>query len=87
MTMVKKREMAKDSNIVHQYFKKEFEAGFILVKVNPVHFTGTELTVLADGNVTARDLQFDADIHEDLAVDGFQPGSALEFNLYFSGLV
>ena len=79
--------MAKDSNIVHQYFKREFEEGFILVKVNPVHYNGTELTVMKDGNVSARELQFDADIHEDLAVDGFLPGSALEFNLYFSGLL
>ena len=79
--------MAKDSNIVHQYFKKQFEEGFLLVKVNPVHYTGIELTVSADGKVASRELQFDADIHEDLAVDGFQAGSAMEFNLYFAGLL
>ncbi|MEJ7647368.1 MAG: hypothetical protein WKF87_22435 [Chryseolinea sp.] len=79
--------MAKDSNIVHEYFKKEFSEGIILVKVNPVHYTGIELTVLPDGKVSSRQLEFDSDIHEDLALDGFQPGSSLEFNLYFAGLL
>ena len=79
--------MAKDSNIVHQYFKKEFIEGFILVKVNPVHHNGLELTISANGEVTSRELQFDGDIYEDLAVDGFQPGSSMEFNLYYAGLV
>jgi len=87
MTLVKKREMAKDSNIVHQYFRKDFAEGFILVKVNPVHYTGTELTVLPDGKVESRNLQFDADILEDLAIDGFHPASAMAFNLYFAGLL
>jgi hypothetical protein len=78
--------MAKDSNIVHQYFRKAFDEGLILVKVNPVHFRGTELIILPDGTVQSRDLEFDPTIHEDLSADGFEPASALEFNLYHIGL-
>ncbi|MBL0744915.1 hypothetical protein [Chryseolinea lacunae] len=78
--------MGKDSNIVHQYFRKEFEGMTILVKVNPILWKGTELTLLPSGAVERRDLDFDAEVLEDLKVDGFEDGSALEFNLYLSGL-
>ena len=74
------------SNIVHQYFKKEWEGSKILVKVNPIHWKGTEIVIDADGNAEARDLDFDAEILDDLKVDGFEPSSPLEFNLYYSGL-
>jgi hypothetical protein len=76
----------KTSNIVHQYFRKEFEEAIILVKVNPLFFSGSEITVMKNGTVEVRELEFDQDIFEDLAEDGFQPASPLEFNLYFSGL-
>lgn len=79
--------MAKDSNIVHHYFKKEFGDATILVKVNPILFKGTEITILPDGKIQLRELDFDAGIAEDLKVDGFEAGSALEFNLYLSGLL
>jgi hypothetical protein len=79
--------MAKDSNIVHQYFKKEFGHATILVKVNPILFKGTELTILPEGKIHLRELEFDEGITEDLKVDGFETGSALEFNLYLSGLL
>jgi hypothetical protein len=78
--------MAKDSNIVHQYFRKKFEDSTILVKVNPIVFKGTEITLLPDGEITYRDLTFDEDIIEDLKIDGFEEASALEFNLHYSGL-
>ena len=78
--------MAKSSNIVHQYFKKEFEEATILVKVNPLLFTGTEITVHKEGEVEMREMEFDEHIFEDLAEDGFIESSPLEFNLYFSGL-
>lgn len=79
--------MAKaSSNIVHQYFKKELEGSKILVKVNPIHWKGTEITIDPDGAVAGRDLDFDEEILEDLKTDGFEPASALEFNLYYSGL-
>ena len=74
------------SNIVHRYFKKEWEGGHILVRVNPVHLKGTELIVRPDGKVEQRNLQFDEAIFEDLAADNFTEASALEFQLYFSGL-
>jgi hypothetical protein len=78
--------MAKASNIVHQYFKKEFEEVKILVKVNPIGYTGTEITVLKTGEIEMRDLEFDEAIFDDLEADGFETASPLEFNLYYSGL-
>ena len=79
--------MGKDSNIVHQYFRKEFDEMIILVKVNPILWKGTELTLLPSGKVERRELEFDEGILEDLKVDGFEAASAMEFNLYLSGLV
>jgi hypothetical protein len=78
--------MAKESNIVHQYFKKKFEDVTILVKVNPLLFKGIEITLLPNGECEMRTLEFDEGIMEDLATDGFEKASALEFNLYYSGL-
>jgi hypothetical protein len=79
--------MAKDSNIVHQYFKKEIEGVKILVKVNPILFKGAEITVDANGHGELRELEFDQDIFEDLKADEFEEASPLEFNLYLNGLV
>lgn len=78
--------MAKENNIVHQYFKKELEGAKILVKVNPIHLKGTELIVYEDGEKEMRKLDFDAEIMDDLKADGFEEISALQFNLYESGL-
>ena len=78
--------MAKSSNIVHQYFKKEFEEATILVKVNPILFTGTEITVHKNGETEMREMEFDQNIFLDLAEDGFVESSPLEFNLYHAGL-
>ncbi len=74
------------SNIVHRYFKKELDGGTILVRVNPVYLKGTELQVHSNGKVDRRDLQFDEAIYTDLAADDFKEASALEFQLYASGL-
>lgn len=79
--------MAKDSNIVHQYFKKEIEGSKILIKVNPIHFTGTELIVDPSGEVQSRDMEFDSQIFDDLKHDHFVEVNALEFNIYLSGLL
>ncbi len=75
------------SNIVHQYFKKELEGIKILVKVNPIHWKGVEITVDEEGNAEGRELTFDAEIFEDLKADGFIEASPLEFNLYASGAI
>ncbi len=77
--------MGKENNIVHQYFKKEAKGAKILVKVNPIHLKGSEITVENDG-IQIRDLEFDEEIFEDLKADGFSEVNALEFNLYLSGL-
>jgi hypothetical protein len=79
--------MAKDKNIVHQYFKKELEGGKILVKVNPIHLTGTELIIDDSGELQTRDMEFDGQIFDDLKHDGFTEVNALEFNIYLSGLL
>jgi hypothetical protein len=77
----------KTNNIVHQYYKKEFEDVTILVRVNPILFKGTEITVLSNGQKELRELEFDENIEEDLKIDGFRIASPLEFNLHLSGLV
>lgn len=79
--------MAKTNNIVHQYYKKEFEHMTILVRVNPILLKGTEITVLSNGQKELRELEFDENIEEDLKIDGFRIASALEFNLHLVGLV
>ena len=79
--------MAKSNNIVHQYYRKEFENMIILVRVNPILFKGTEITLLSNGQKELRELEFDENIEEDLKIDGFRIASPLEFNLHLSGLV
>jgi len=78
--------MAKSQNIVHQYFKKRLDDLQVLVRVNPIEYKGTEITIPDQGELTVRDLQFDEEIFEDLKADGFVECSPLEFNLYLSGL-
>lgn len=73
-------------DIVHEYYKKEFEDFTILLQLNPVNFTGLELTIPKSGKMTKRKLEFDEDIYEDLEVDAFAKSSALEFNIYLKGL-
>ena len=58
----------------------------VLVRVNPIHWLGTELTVTAEGS-EMRELKFDSDIFEDLKIDGFIEVNAIEFNLYLAGLL
>jgi hypothetical protein len=76
----------KSSNIVHQYFKKNIGNAKILVKVNPLTFFGTEISVGTDNEVEIREMEFDEEIFDDLKADEFKETSAIEFNLYFSGL-
>ncbi|MBX2917084.1 MAG: hypothetical protein KF856_17570 [Cyclobacteriaceae bacterium] len=78
--------MAKENNIVHQYFKKEMPDGKILLRVNPIQFKGTEIWVGKQG-AEMRTLDFDAEIFEDLEEDGFVEVNPMEFNLYLSGLI
>lgn len=78
--------MAKKQNIVHQYFKKKISGATILVKVNPIHYTGTEITRAATGETALRELEFDEQIFDDLKADKFEPCNPMEFNLYLSGL-
>lgn len=79
--------MAKDSNIVHQYFRKELEDSTLLIKLNPLRWLVTEITVFKDQEPELRELEVDDRILEDLKADGFLEASPLEFNLYLSGLM
>jgi hypothetical protein len=79
--------VAKNNNIVHQYYKKDFGDLTVLVRVNPILFTGTEITLLSNGTKELRELEFDENIEEDLKIDGFTTAGPLEFNLYLMGLV
>jgi hypothetical protein len=76
----------KDSAIVHQYFKRIFDDYTVLVKVNPLNFTGTELIIHPDGKVEKTEMAFDEEIFEDLEVDEFKECGPLEFNLYSAGI-
>jgi hypothetical protein len=78
--------VAKSQNIVHQYYKKKIDDLTIMVRVNPIQYKGTEITIPEKGDLTIRELEFDEDILEDLKADGFEDCSPLEFNLYYSGL-
>jgi hypothetical protein len=79
--------MGKDSNIVHQYFKKQLSGCTLLVKVNPLQLKATEITVSPDQEPQLRELDVDEEILSDLKSDGFTETSPLEFNLYLSGLM
>jgi hypothetical protein len=79
--------MGKDSNIVHQYFRKELGDVTLLIKLNPLQWKATEITVYKDQDPDMREVEVDAEIFEDLKTDGFTEASPLEFNLYLSGLI
>jgi hypothetical protein len=79
--------MAKGSNIVHQYFKKDCTDFILMVKVNPIQLKATEITVYKDQDPELREIEIDAEIFEDLKKDGFIEASPIEFNLYLSGLI
>lgn len=80
--------MGKDSNIVHQYFRKELPDRTLLIKVNPLQLKVTEISVYrGDQEPEMREVETDESILDDLKVDGFLEASPLEFNLYLSGLI
>ncbi len=79
--------MAKASNIVHQYFKKEFDDITVLVRLNPIRLLVTEITLQPGHQPALREVEVDADILDDLKEDGFTEANPLEFNLYLAGLI
>lgn len=72
--------------MIHEYFKREFDDFIILVQLNPESYAGVELTIYKNGKTDKRQLQFDAEIYDDLKEDNFSPSSPLEFNLYLKGI-
>jgi hypothetical protein len=79
--------MAKtSSNIVHQYFKKEDADSKVLLKINPIHLTGTQITIPVKGEPESEEVEVPAHFATGLLEEGFQVSSPLEFNLYWSGL-
>jgi hypothetical protein len=79
--------MGKDSNIVHQYFKKQTGDVTMLVKVNPLQLKAMEITLQKGQDPELREFEAGADMIDELRKDGFSEASAIEFNLYLSGLV
>ena len=77
----------KSKDIVHEYYKRIFEDTTVIVKLNPLDFTGTEMIIHPDGKVELTELTFDEDIYDDFEVDEFQKTNPLEFNLYLNKLV
>ncbi|NVJ47434.1 MAG: hypothetical protein HWE07_09910 [Cytophagia bacterium] len=74
--------MGKKDAIVYKYFKRVFDDYQVLVSLNPIDYSGTELIIHPDGRIEKTDIQFDEDIYEDLEVDEFKESSPLEFQLY-----
>lgn len=72
----------KDAAIVFKYFKRVFDDFQVLVSVNPIDFSGTELIIHPDERVEITKMQYDEEIYDDLAEDEFQESSPLEFQLY-----
>ncbi len=79
--------MAKANNIVHEYYKKAVDNYTLILKVNPIEWKVTELTIPASGEVSWREIEADETLREDLAVDGFEVCNPFEFNLYAAGLL
>ena len=76
----------KDSAIVFEYFKRVFDDFQVLVMINPLDFSGTELIIHPDGKIERTSMTYDEKIYDDLEVDEFKPSSPLEFQLYLKGL-
>jgi hypothetical protein len=80
--------MAKaSSNIVHLYFRKENEEGKTLLKINPIHLTGIEIVIPADGEPESHDIEVPASFETGLLEEGYQTCNPFEFNLYGAGLL
>ena len=73
--------MKKDA-IVFKYYKRVFDDYQVLVMVNPIDYSGTELIVHPSGEIEKTEMQYDEEIYEDLEVDEFMESSPLEFQLY-----
>jgi hypothetical protein len=74
-------------NIVHRYFKKE-EAGVKrLVQINPIHFTGIQITINQLGKIEAAEMDSNQNLEEICLAQGFKENSPLEFNLYYAGII
>jgi hypothetical protein len=78
--------MPKESNIVHRYLRKKSESSTILLRINPINFSGLRLTMIAGKNAELDEVEFEETLWEDLKSQGFEEGNPLEFNLYYSGL-
>ena len=72
------------ASTISKYFKRELKTYKIFVQVNPENFTGIELIQHPDGKIEKTELEFDAEIFEDLEEDSFKSCSALEFQLLLS---
>ncbi|MEB2783834.1 hypothetical protein [Algoriphagus persicinus] len=67
-----------------QYFKRVFDDYHVLVQVDPDTFAGIELIVHPDGKIEKTELEFDAEIFDDLAEDEFIHCNVLEFQMHLA---
>ena len=72
--------------VIHQYYKGTTDGLTVLVQVDPETFKGLELVIDEEGRVVKTERDLDEEIYDDLAEDGFEESSALEFNLYLKGV-
>jgi hypothetical protein len=78
--------MGKTNNIVHLYFRKEDKEGKSLLKINPIHMTGTEIVIPVEGEPGSEEFEVPVDYEKSFSAQGYEACNPLEFNLYLSGL-
>jgi len=78
--------MAKKSNIVFQYFKKENKKHSIFIQLDPIRFSGAKLTVLHNGDMELEEMQFESNMEAQLRAEGFLEANPLEYHILINGL-
>ena len=78
--------MAKKSNIVFQYFKKEEKDHTIFIQYDPIQSKGATLTINSDGEMELEEVEFEGDVVEQLKADGYKEANALEYHILINGL-
>jgi hypothetical protein len=78
--------MAKKSNIVHQYFKKEFEDHTVIIQFDPIRYAGAQLRIATNGDMELEEMEFEAGLPDQLKCDGYRESSPFEFHILINGL-
>jgi hypothetical protein len=78
--------MAKKSNIVFQYFKKESKDHTVIIQFDPIRLEGATLTIAATGDMELEEMQFETNLPDQLKSDGYTDANPLEFHILINGL-